>query len=653
MHIANPFKYGIRAQLVMLLLLLAVPFLVHVALAYQRDGAYDRRQASVQMISSARLTAARLDDHVGDIEQLLHVLARVVGVEPQSMPANDALIRDLVPSLPPHIDDISVWTLDGTNVGSMHPQSRQAPFDSYDTAALHRAMAGSDVVVDAPIRSSVNGEWQGVFFQPVRRHGRVAGVIGIATQLGRLQDLLVPRSSLPEGTVLAVLDERGKLLARSIDPEKWIGTDLSGHDFFAKLRQQPQGSAEGEGLDRTWRIAGFTVMRRVPWHVYAAAPSSVVLEGVRSRTRDNLVFGLVMLLAGLAGATWLGNRIARPLLKLCEDASIIGSGKLEHRTKVAEVGETGVLAHTLNQMAEALQERSISLERSQAQLQQITDNVPALICYVDANKRFVFANRTFRDWLNFDPKEMIGRTLVEQYGQETYDAFADQIDKAFRGERVTYERELVTTLGTRYVQGTAVPHFDAQGRVEGVHVVTHDITARKLNEERLRQLAEFDLLTGLPNRGLFHDRLKQGMAMAARTGKPTVLMLLDVDYFKLVNDRLGHAAGDDLLRAFARRLQDTVRHTDTVGRLSGDEFAIVLLGVEDMRAASSVAQKVVDAIRVPMTVRDSELKVTTSVGVALCLPGESDVSDLMARADAALYRAKDRGRDGYCCDERG
>ncbi|CAN5709640.1 hypothetical protein BH09PSE5_BH09PSE5_44730 [soil metagenome] len=635
----------------MLLTVLTLPFLAYVGASYHRQASTDREDAGLRLHAAAEVTAARLDDHVGDIEQLLKVLSHVVGATIEDTASNDALLRSLSASLPLHINDLSVWDAEGRNVGSLNSAMHMKGIRIDDRATFKAAMSHSGIAVDAPIKSPMNGENIGVFVVGVQKDGKTVGVVSASTRLDRLKDLLAPNSSMPDGAVISVSDSRGKLLARSVDPGRWIGTDVSRQGYFMTALEQRVGTAEGPGVDGVMRIAGFTISQRVPWMVYVAASSSTVLADLRSRTQRDLMVGFVLLVLGALAALWMGNRIARPLRQLSNDAALIGSGELSHRSQVTAGGETGQLAETLNQMAAALQDRNALLERSQEQLRQITDNVPALVSYLDTDQRFVFANRTYRDWLNLDPQELIGQSLADVYGEATYAQFRHHIDAALKGERVVYERDLATSIGAKYVQVTVVPHFATDGSVQGLHVLIHDITQRKVNEERLRHLAEFDLLTGLPNRGLFLDRLKQGMAQAERNQRPMALLLLDIDYFKQVNDTLGHAAGDDLLRAFARRLLDSVRPTDTVARLSGDEFAIILLDLEGMEAAARLADKVVQAVRVPMTVRETELKVSTSVGVALCRPGESEGPALMARADAALYEAKKAGRDRYACEQ--
>ncbi|SHN13844.1 diguanylate cyclase domain-containing protein [Rhizobacter sp. OV335] len=198
-------------------------------------------------------------------------------------------------------------------------------------------------------------------------------------------------------------------------------------------------------------------------------------------------------------------------------------------------------------------------------------------------------------------------------------------------------------------QGRVVQR-DASGRALRLAGTYADVNDRKIAESRLRRLAEFDTLTGLPNRALFHDRLQQAMARANRGG-PMALLFLDVDRFKDINDTLGHEAGDKLLKVFAIRMQAAVRESDTVARLAGDEFTIILEGLRDAADARMLAGKMVETLRQPIELGGQSVEVTASIGVTLCIPGEGDDAALLRRADAALYEAKRRGRNGYFLDD--
>ena len=183
-----------------------------------------------------------------------------------------------------------------------------------------------------------------------------------------------------------------------------------------------------------------------------------------------------------------------------------------------------------------------------------------------------------------------------------------------------------------------------EGIMEGTII---DITDRKRAQELVEYQAYHDSLTGLPNRLLFRDRISVALAHARRSGRLSAVMFLDLDQFKLVNDTLGHTSGDRLLQAIGARLVTCVRAEDTVARMGGDEFTILLAELADRRSAGLVAQKILEAVRHPVTIGDDELYVTTSIGIAVFPEEGTDAESLLRNADRAMYRAKELGRDNF------
>ena len=169
----------------------------------------------------------------------------------------------------------------------------------------------------------------------------------------------------------------------------------------------------------------------------------------------------------------------------------------------------------------------------------------------------------------------------------------------------------------------------------------------KAAERRLHELARVDTLTGLPNRRHFLEKLDEAMARSPRAQRPMALMYLDIDHFKSINDSRGHGVGDAVLQQFADRLRAAVRVTDTVARLAGDEFVIIIEGLNVREEASLVAGKIVASMGTPMAVDGGEVAVTTSIGVAVLGPEMRSADELLAQADAALYAAKRAGRNTF------
>ena len=190
--------------------------------------------------------------------------------------------------------------------------------------------------------------------------------------------------------------------------------------------------------------------------------------------------------------------------------------------------------------------------------------------------------------------------------------------------------------------------LDDCGFVEAIASLLSTALQRHESEMRLARLAQFDSLTGLANRSLLSDRLTQAIAQANRQRWSGAVLFVDLDRFKQVNDTLGHARGDQLLAEAARRLQDSVRDGDSVARISGDEFAIVLANLTRAEDAAVVAQKVLDALARPFQLGDREAMVSGSIGIAVFPENGQDADTLLTLADSAMYQAKESGRNAYC-----
>jgi diguanylate cyclase (GGDEF)-like protein/PAS domain S-box-containing protein len=288
-----------------------------------------------------------------------------------------------------------------------------------------------------------------------------------------------------------------------------------------------------------------------------------------------------------------------------------------------------------------------ALTSSEQRLRDIADNLPVLISYIDREQRLQYANETFRRWLDANPQDAIGRPLVEVLGAAAMEERQPFLARALSGETVAFDATLLCAGTQRELHITYLPDADVDGTVRGVYALCSDVTPMKQVERRLDLLAREDPLTGLPNRREFDERLAAAMARCRRVARPLALLFLDVDKFKSVNDRLGHAAGDEVLRFFARQLCSVVRETDTVARLAGDEFVVILEGLQGADEASAVAQKLLDAVRAPMLLAGEALHLSGSLGLALYDGDDRTPARLLAQADQALYAAKEAGRNTW------
>jgi diguanylate cyclase (GGDEF)-like protein/PAS domain S-box-containing protein len=290
------------------------------------------------------------------------------------------------------------------------------------------------------------------------------------------------------------------------------------------------------------------------------------------------------------------------------------------------------------------------LRHSEEELRTITDNLPAMVAFVDHEQRYQFVNRNYLRWLGLAPDAMLGRTALEIYGEEHYATLQPHLERALSGQTFAVDHR-VTGLDQargRWFNIMYMPKVRGDGSVSGVYILTSDVTDVMVAERRALFLAEHDELTTLPNRATFQFAVGKALEHSARDASQFAVIFVDVDRFKVINDTLGHAAGDHLLQELASRMKHVVRGRDLVARMGGDEMCLLLHDVRDASHASEIAERILGALRVPVELRSGiQHHVTVSAGIAVFPQDGTDVETLLRHADIAMYRAKAAGRDGF------
>ncbi len=287
-------------------------------------------------------------------------------------------------------------------------------------------------------------------------------------------------------------------------------------------------------------------------------------------------------------------------------------------------------------------------------LQTLMDTIPDSIYFKDKNSRFTRVNRyTAGKFGITDPGQVQGKTDFDFFTDEhAQQAFRDEQEILRTGQPLVAveEKETLPGGGVKWVSTTKMPLRDSEGRIVGTFGISRDITERKAIEARLEQQALYDSLTQLPNRALFMNRVEHLLQAAKRRPMATTLfaiIYLDLDRFKGVNDSLGHQEGDELLVQLARRLETCVRPTDTLARIGGDEFSILLDDIKSEADATRVAARIQQELTAPFTVNGTEIFSSMSLGIALSSSGYDRPEDMVRDADIAMYRAKANGRSRY------
>lgn len=301
-------------------------------------------------------------------------------------------------------------------------------------------------------------------------------------------------------------------------------------------------------------------------------------------------------------------------------------------------------------LAVAVKNKTTQLSASEARWRTLLKEVSLLGVGLDRHGGISYVNPFFCHVTGFEAAELIGKDWFNVFiTKDMQHQIRDVFDSIERGKSTSH---FLNTIMTKSGEERVISWFNARianerGEFDGTLSIGEDITARHELEKRLDHLAYHDLLTGLPNRALFLDRLEHAVARAQRDNTLLALLMIDLDQFKNINDSLGHFAGDLLLEEAAQRIHNEIRKADTVARLGGDEFTVLLENISQVDVVEEVAEKILKEFARPFEIENNKLYITASVGIVLYPMGDDAIDDLLRAADTAMYHAKSEGRNCY------
>lgn len=446
----------------------------------------------------------------------------------------------------------------------------------------------------------------------------------------------------------------------------WVGNLLYmlGQSPVPHLDLTPFGFL-GTGFAALWGLLHYRLLEIMPVAraaVVEGMEHGVVVVDISQRIVD--VNPAARRILGLSSNSLIGNPLVQVLPELCDLAGYAGSEVHMVRTvqddaRQYDVQVSGLLNRkgrpsgwmiTLRDSTERRRNQQ-ALERSETKYRQLFSTMTEgfalheIICD-DQGKpvdyRFLEVNPAFEELTGLVARKVVGCTALEVLPALEPEWLENYGRVALHGEAMHFVRES-TSIGRTF---EVVAYSPNPGQFATVFM---DITERMQAEARLNYLAYYDDLTGLPNRFLFMDRLGQELAHAARRHAAVGIFLLDLDQFKEVNEALGHGIGDRLLQGVAQRLGECVRDSDTVARMGGDEFFIILPGLTNPPLDTEItALRLQAALARPFVIDGQDLFISSSIGITIAPNDGASVETLMRNADIAMYRAKERGRDNYC-----
>ncbi len=397
------------------------------------------------------------------------------------------------------------------------------------------------------------------------------------------------------------------------------------------------------------------MLNRVQDPVFTVVNAQRLTEGLQCLREQ--AFDVVLLDLGLPDSE--GMSAVREVRKVCPEVPLIVLSGLDDEEFALKTLQMDVQDYLIKgQIDGNLLVRSIryarerkrvvmELQASESRFRSLSESSIIGIAYFDVNGRITDANDTFLSMIGYSRDEL-EKNLVrwDHLLPPKWLPYMRKVAQEFTatGRIAPYETEYLSKDGSKFwgLFGAA----RMEGKADGIAFVV-DITGRKKLEEEIRHMANHDFLTGLPNRWLFRELLRYGIEDAYRNREKMALLFLDLDRFKGVNDTLGHEAGDELLKEFAERLKSTLRKADAVARIGGDEFSILLAGIETQEDITEIVRKILVSLRDTCVIAGREFHITTSIGISIYPDDSDDINTLFRYADIALYRAKDQGRNTF------
>lgn len=512
---------------------------------------------------------------------------------------------------------------------------------------------------------------------PIIKDGVLLGVLALQLDTKAVTTVVTDQAGMGEsGEAVAVMSSAGDLVLTvptRVNPDASFQETVSTNGVMGAALQRALKGAAGSGFLSDGGREFFAVWRYLPnlnWALLTRVNVDEGMQPIYEARKQLFGLGIVGTLLLIIFAFLMARTITRPLAELTDIAHEIASGKFDHKASISSDDEVGVLATALNTMSSRLQasineldqnnlelesrvaERTADLENANQDLSLLAAVVKATsegVVITNKDGLIVDVNPAYCEITGYTREDLIGKNPnINKSGVHDRDFYRDMWAAVNAGGRWSGEIWDKKKDGTVYPKLLTINALkNDQSEVCNYVGIFTDISEIKAVEKKLETLAYFDPLTGLPNRSLYHDRLRQAFSAAQRGGDKVALMLLDLDRFKYVNDTLGHQAGDELLKMVAERVVGRVRETDTVARLGGDEFTVVLPSIKDLNGIGHIAQGIVDLLAKPFSLNGQDVYVGVSIGISIYPDDALDGETLNKNADMAMYKAKESGRGRY------
>ena len=476
--------FGVRSMLLLLVAVIATPFLVLAVVNAQRNLRAEQSAAEERAATRARLLVARVDDLVGSVDGLLLSLTETLSADPADALLNEARLARIGASLPTVYSQLRISTIDGQAIGHSTGNSPNIKDRKY----FRDALARPGLAVGEPARSLRDGAWTLGFARPMLDGaGRVKSVVSITLRLERLHQILDSRG-LPEGSTIFLLSDRGIVLARSTEQEKWIGQDVSERPTGQRALAIRDGTEILVTADGIERLSGFASARRVPWMAVVAIPTEQAFARVREEGRLSLLLFAAALAFALVAGVLAARQLVRPIRTLTADAVAFAAGDLAHRSRVAAPAEMGVLARTFNRLAGDIAARTESLAQSESLYRSMFESNPLPMWVFDRETlRFLAVNDAAIAHYGYSREEFLAMKSSDIRSPDEDQRFKQYLARRGAGMRSVGVWRHLRKDGSVIEAEISTHDLQFDGR-PALHSMLVDVTMRNTMERQIRQL---------------------------------------------------------------------------------------------------------------------------------------------------------------------
>ena len=482
--------------------------------------------------------------------------------------------------------------------------------------------------------------------------------------LGQSGEIIVGSNAAKAFHITAPTRHNKNIQTQKVDKNQFIA--------ISKALEGEQGSGtyidyRGKEVLAVWRY-----LPSLNWGMSVKIDTEELYAPVESFKKMTLYLSLILMILVFFGIVLTYRMISRPIIRLSKEVAEIDEMQLPKKIESTSRNEIQSLIEAFNKLIvsvrshqlkleDKVKERTLELQSSYKMLEKLTQNVPGTLfqykLFPDGHACFPYASHGIKDIYEVEPQDVIedAQAVLKILHPDDLDQVVATIQtsaQTMHNWNVQYRVNL-PKKGMRWLEGFSKPEMLEDGSVLWYGYI-HDITDRKNTENKIAEQknilhyqAHHDVLTSLPNRTLFQDRLEQAIEKAKRHNSKIALLFIDLDHFKEINDSLGHDVGDNILKIVTTRLKAAKRDEDTLARLGGDEFTIILEDLHQVQDASVISNKILESLAQSMDINNNILYVSSSIGISIYPDDGDSAQSLLKFADSAMYKAKDEGRNNF------